>query len=139
MAPQNKHHHEHHPTTSVAKHRVPRWLRLEVVKTWGNSCYCCGIRPYQLKSKEGLQMHHLRPYSMGGKTILENLIPICGNCHNEVHKLIDMVNQPVRAGDSPRFWFMFVVVVARNIQREFMRTPFNEEAVYRDSGFSNQN
>ena len=39
------------------------------------SCFECG-------NKKDIEYHHIIPYSWGGRRV----IPLCGNCHNMVHK-----------------------------------------------------
>ena len=31
------------------------------------------------------QIHHIKPVSAGGKTVLKNLVPVCWDCHNLIH------------------------------------------------------
>ena len=52
--------------------------QIEHLKSAGidtNSCFECG-------SPEDIEYHHIIPYSLGGRRV----IPLCGNCHNMVHK-----------------------------------------------------
>jgi len=39
------------------------------------SCFECG-------NKKDIEYHHIIPYAWGGRRV----IPLCGNCHNMVHK-----------------------------------------------------
>ena len=42
-------------------------------------CFHCSAHP-------GLcQIHHIKPVSAGGKTVLKNLVPVCWDCHNLIH------------------------------------------------------
>jgi hypothetical protein len=52
--------------------------QIEYLKDIGvdtTSCFECG-------SKEDIEYHHIIPYAWGGRRV----IPLCGNCHNMVHK-----------------------------------------------------
>lgn len=34
---------------------------------------------------KGTEVHHIRPLSKGGRTVLSNLIHVCDECHNKRH------------------------------------------------------
>ena len=51
-----------------------------------HKCYCCNKENGE-KGKR-LEMHHIVPVNFGGKTEENNLLPLCFNCHQSVHKLI---------------------------------------------------
>ncbi|MEE8459921.1 MAG: AAA family ATPase [Phycisphaerales bacterium] len=57
---------------------VPRSLRRKVYARDGHRCRCCG-------SRHSLHVHHIIPWSCGGKTCLENLITVCRWCHSLIH------------------------------------------------------
>lgn len=44
----------------------------------GRRCCICG-------NLHKLQVHHIKPKEYGGKDDIENGIPLCPNCHDEVH------------------------------------------------------
>jgi len=48
-------------------------------------CRDCGIKK---KSNQSFQIHHIIPISQGGKSIHNNLILLCPDCHNKRHELI---------------------------------------------------
>ncbi|MEE8375203.1 MAG: DUF222 domain-containing protein [Acidimicrobiia bacterium] len=60
---------------------VPGWLRRLVHHRDGGSCRFAGCG-----NKGWLQVHHIRHWSQGGKTDLDNLILICGFHHRFVHE-----------------------------------------------------
>ena len=42
-------------------------------------CFHCGANPAMC------QIHHIKPVSQGGSTKLENMVPVCWDCHNRIH------------------------------------------------------
>ena len=55
--------------------------RARILQRDGHRCQVCHRQP----SNDGdirLELHHLRPFSMGGLTIDENLITVCKECHD---------------------------------------------------------
>ena len=42
-------------------------------------CFHCGANPAMC------QIHHIKPVSQGGATKIENMVPICWDCHNRIH------------------------------------------------------
>ena len=42
-------------------------------------CFHCGAHPAMC------QIHHIRPVSEGGSTKLDNMVPICWDCHQRIH------------------------------------------------------
>lgn len=45
--------------------------------------YRCGLNPAH---KAGKTPHHILPRGVGGKDELENLIPLCPECHGKIHQ-----------------------------------------------------
>jgi len=43
------------------------------------------------RSPVPLERHHIQPQSRDGKTVLSNLVTICGNTHGNVHYLLDRI------------------------------------------------
>ena len=57
-------------------------LREDVLNAHGRKCVRCGKKD----EDEKLQMHHIKPQSLGGLTVKENLLPLCQICHTKTHK-----------------------------------------------------
>ena len=55
-----------------------RYFRGKLFKRYKRGCYICG-------AKENLQLHH-RTYKRFGRERLDDLIPLCSDCHNGVHE-----------------------------------------------------
>lgn len=51
-------------------------VREQVIRDQDGQCADCGIKP------EDLQVHHIVPYSKGGKQTRENAVGMCPRCHN---------------------------------------------------------
>ncbi|HNQ31143.1 MAG TPA: HNH endonuclease signature motif containing protein [Candidatus Woesebacteria bacterium] len=51
-------------------------VRDQVINDQNGQCADCGIKP------EDLQVHHIVPYSKGGKQTRENAVGMCPRCHN---------------------------------------------------------
>lgn len=60
---------------------VPPRLRRRVLARDGYACQAPGCRHTQ-----HLQVHHRLPRAQGGRTVLENLVTLCGRCHRELHR-----------------------------------------------------
>ena len=43
-------------------------------------CFHCGANPAMC------QIHHIRPVSQGGATSIANMVPVCWDCHNNIHR-----------------------------------------------------
>lgn len=56
------------------KDTIPASLRAKVLKCKGDACLCCG-------SKKRICMDHKIPESHGGKTVFDNLQPLCNICN----------------------------------------------------------
>ena len=58
-------------------------LRKKAIKHYGLKCYACDFVP---KTANQIDVHHLDPIAEGvSKTTLEDLIPLCANCHRLAH------------------------------------------------------
>ena len=42
-------------------------------------CFHCKANPAMC------QIHHIKPVSQGGATSIENMVPVCWDCHNKIH------------------------------------------------------
>ena len=42
-------------------------------------CFHCGANPAMC------QIHHIKPVSQGGSTRLDNMVPVCWDCHQKIH------------------------------------------------------
>jgi len=61
-----------------------RIIRSVVVWLYNSECFIC------LKKNEKLQVHHLNKINTDNR--LENLIPLCSNCHKLIHKSKNKIN-----------------------------------------------
>ena len=70
------------PDAREVRHRRPRPRQnARILPRDGHRCQVCHRQP----SNDGdirLELHHIRPFSMGGLTIDENLIAVCNECHD---------------------------------------------------------
>lgn len=66
-------------------------FRKSVLERDGHECQYCG-RGYE--PGNGLQAHHIKPVSEGGKYTLENGITLCKQHHDAVHVLRDVDDGP---------------------------------------------
>ena len=64
-------------------HKTPREpsksLRFDVFKRDGYKCVICGRSP--VTHSVDLHVDHIKPYSLGGETFLENLQTLCSDCN----------------------------------------------------------
>jgi hypothetical protein len=51
----------------------------ELLAKTGRHCCICG-------TLHQVQVHHIKPKDKGGSNAISNAIPLCPNCHDEVHK-----------------------------------------------------
>ena len=63
----------------MTKRPIPKHIRKAVFKKHGKECKKC-------KCKEGLHIHHIFPEALGGTEELDNLVPLCNECHMDYHK-----------------------------------------------------
>lgn len=45
-------------------------------------CWACG-------AVHGLELHHIKPLAMGGLSNIENISPLCKDCHTDAHNYIN--------------------------------------------------
>ena len=60
---------------------IPPRLRRRVLARDGHVCQGPGCRHTQ-----HLEIHHRLPRAQGGKSVIENLLTLCGRCHRELHR-----------------------------------------------------
>jgi HNH endonuclease len=66
----------------AALRRAPsRKLRMRVLQRDGFRCVVCGRRPADHVDVE-LHVHHVLPWGQHGPTAEENLVTLCGTCHD---------------------------------------------------------
>jgi 5-methylcytosine-specific restriction enzyme A len=77
----------------VNRYERDRAARRACIKHWGVSCVVCGIdfeKTYGAFAKGFIHVHHLRELSTVGEGYevdpIEDLRPVCPNCHAMVHK-----------------------------------------------------
>jgi 5-methylcytosine-specific restriction protein A len=59
------------------------YLRRLAIKQYGLKCYACDFVP---KTSNQIDIHHLDPIAEGERqTTLDDLIPLCANCHRLAH------------------------------------------------------
>ncbi len=61
-------------STRTATERQRRWL----LNRWGG-CFHCSADPTMC------QIHHIVPVSRGGETKIDNMVPVCWECHQKIH------------------------------------------------------
>jgi hypothetical protein len=57
-------------------------ISAQVRKRSGGWCEDHAMRGLKVK---GVEVHHIRPLSKGGRTVLSNLLHLCAECHNRRH------------------------------------------------------
>lgn len=72
------------------KQRAPTAkLRTEVLTRDQDRCMKCGNRPFDNPHVQ-LEVHHIRPWALGGLTTKTNLITLCHTCHTGLEPHIDL-------------------------------------------------
>lgn len=73
-------------------------LRQQCIEKYGYQCQCCGMDFAEIYGEElgasFIEVHHLKPISTFEKdgvpeNFLENLVPLCSNCHAMIHHIKD--------------------------------------------------
>jgi 5-methylcytosine-specific restriction endonuclease McrA len=71
------------------KNKGKTWWQIadEVRKRDGNCCTECKITEKQAQAQQGkgLQVHHIKKLSGGGRTVMSNLATLCERCHSKRH------------------------------------------------------
>jgi Rad3-related DNA helicase len=67
----------------TAESRRSRAIRPKALGHYGCKCYACDLVP---PHPSIIEIHHLRPIAEGERqTVLEDVIPLCANCHRLAH------------------------------------------------------
>lgn len=66
---------------------IPAEVAREVYERDHNSCRICGwsIERWSQDDPRILELHHFEHHAEGGANTVENLLVLCGKCHDEVH------------------------------------------------------
>ena len=73
-------------------------LRQQCIEKYGYQCQCCGMDFAEMYGEElgasFIEVYHLKPISTFEKdgvpeNFLENLVPLCSNCHSMIHHIKD--------------------------------------------------
>lgn len=68
-------------SASQCQHAPSKKLRMKVLDRDGRRCFICGRSPANYVDLE-LHVHHIVPWGNGGITEQENLVTLCGTCHD---------------------------------------------------------
>lgn len=88
---------KHKFNLSWDKEKIPSSLGKKVKNRDGEKCVKCG-------SEENLEIHHIKPVSVGGGTEKENLALICHKCHLSAHKGSYNENTSLAYDSVEDFW-----------------------------------
>src|SRR2546427_4420441 len=61
-----------------------RPVRKELITKYGPKCQSCHKQFGERKGRPIFEAHHIVPESCGGKTVLENMVPLCKECHSTI-------------------------------------------------------
>jgi hypothetical protein len=75
---------------AALKHAPTAKLRMEIIKRDNYKCRICGRSP-DANVDIVLNVHHYRPWSLGGLTEESNLITLCHTCHNGLDPHYDIL------------------------------------------------
>ena len=73
-------------------------LRQQCIEMYGYQCQCCGMNFAELYGEKlganFIEVHHLKPISTFEEdgipeNFLDNLVPLCSNCHSMIHHIND--------------------------------------------------
>lgn len=65
------------------------------MEAYGHICINCGL--------DAEEVHHIRPRHYGGTDHPRNLIPLCKNCHDEIHRRLEEKVNTVFSQVTPSF------------------------------------
>jgi len=79
---------------TVVRYERDRGNRKECIAHYGYVCQVCGMdfeKTYGELGKNFIEVHHLHPVSQGERKVnpIEDLIPLCSNCHSMIHRQED--------------------------------------------------
>lgn len=80
---------------SVTRYERNQGNRKDCIAHYGYVCQVCGMnfeQAYGDLGKDYIEVHHLHPVSQGECQVnpIEDLIPLCSNCHSMIHRLEDV-------------------------------------------------
>ena len=80
---------------SVTRYERNQGKRKECIAHYGYVCQVCEINFEQTYGEIGrnfIEVHHLHPVSQGERQVnpIEDLIPLCSNCHSMIHRQEDV-------------------------------------------------
>ncbi len=80
---------------TVTRYERDRGNRKDCIAHYGYVCQVCGLnfeRAYGELGKAFIEVHHLHPVSQGERPVnpIEDLIPLCSNCHSMIHRQEDV-------------------------------------------------
>lgn len=80
---------------TVTRYERDRGNRKKCIEHYGYVCQVCGTNfesTYGELGKAFIEVHHLHPVSQGERKVdaIENLIPLCSNCHSMIHRMDDV-------------------------------------------------
>lgn len=80
---------------SVTRYERDRGNRKDCIAHYGYVCQVCGMNFEQIYGELGkdfIEVHHLHPVSQGECQVnpIEDLIPLCSNCHSMIHRQEDV-------------------------------------------------
>lgn len=76
--PQPKPRHKRRVPTQKQRNDFRPIIRAEISKRDGDVCNEC-------YTKKATQIHHVWPRSRGGRGVVTNGLPLCNDCHTEIH------------------------------------------------------
>ena len=80
---------------TVTRYERDRGNRKACIAHYGYVCQVCEMdfaKTYGDLGKEFIEVHHLHPVSVGVREVnpVEDLIPLCSNCHSMIHRQEDV-------------------------------------------------
>lgn len=80
---------------SVTRYERDRGNRKTCIAHYGYVCQVCGMnfeQTYGDIGKDYIEVHHLHPVAKGERKVnpVEDLIPLCSNCHSMIHRQEDV-------------------------------------------------